>query len=179
MTPAARTRPLVAAGVVMALVAGCASASPEQQAIMNYFRAVSLRDTTVVDNIAVVPADQRTGDIVETFTIRRIGPENQRHLSGSATEAVTRLVVRSLTPPGQPDAEVSTAGLEIISKQVVLDANVRQRGGRAVRGTLAVTLERAIRRNGSSESAGRWIVTAVTPLRASRTSREASSAPPS
>jgi hypothetical protein len=89
--------------------------------------------------------------------------EYQRRLS----EARARLnseraqAVGSLTPPGQADVDVSRMDVELISKDVVVDARVRTPEGELEPRTLVFTFQRAIGREGEETREGRWIITGL------------------
>jgi len=232
--PRFRSRILLLATLLATpLAIACNSASPEQQVLINFFRAARLRDNTTLANIAAVSFDPRSDGSVQQFTIASMGPEQRRTLQikqltadaarakaedealakqkdayqaanlhdlqrvvqaqqgGKAlkghdaellaawtkwsaderqsqrhlTEVRTRLAneraaaVNSLTPPGRPDIDVSNMDVDIISKRVTVNAQVRTPDGQTVPRTIVFTLQRGVGRQGNQTIEGRWIIT--------------------
>jgi hypothetical protein len=75
------------------------------------------------------------------------------------------LAVNSLTPPGQPDADVSGMNVELITKQITVNAEVRDpNGGATTNKTYVFTLQKAIGTGGpEGDRDGRWIITSIRP----------------
>jgi len=119
--------------------AGCRRYPQERQALIDFFEAARLRDTTVLSNMGTATFEPRTDGIVQQFDIERVAAAPPRMESGKAIEA----------------------------KHGILRAQVRTPDDQIVPERLDVMFERPV--------GGRWM---ITQLRASRTSRAASSAPP-
>ena len=68
---------LVVVGLVLFEIA-CSSAPPEQQLLINFFRAARVRDNTTLANIAAVNFNPRTEGTVEDFEIVTVSPEQRR-----------------------------------------------------------------------------------------------------
>jgi hypothetical protein len=119
--------------------AGCSRYPQERQALIDFFDAARLRDTTVLSNMGTATFEPRTDGIVHQFDIDRVEAVPPRMENGKAIEA----------------------------KHGIVTAQVRTPAGEIVSETLDVMFERP--------AGGRWMITR---LRASRISREASSAPP-
>jgi hypothetical protein len=213
----------------------CSSAPPEQQLLINFFRAARVRDNTTLGNIAAVNFNPRTEGTVEDFEIVSVGAEQRRpvHIRAlmdeeakareeeaafskkqaefqtmnreaigrvakaesarqpvSAADAAvqasitrwraeqaqyskrlsdvrTRLTrergqaVSSLTPPGQPDVDVSNMDIELVTKEVTVNAQVRTPEGQTTPRTLVFTFQRAIGNAGDEPRMGRWIITGL------------------
>jgi len=228
-----RTGSLVASVLVgLALVeAACGSAPPEQQLLMNFFRAARVRDNTTLGNIAAVTFNPRTDGTVEQFEIVSIGQEQRRSVQIKALmdeeaaarqdeEAFTRRrvefqtanqdalnrvakaesarqpvrgadaavqasltkwraeqaqhsrrlsdirtrltrersqAVNSLTPPGQPDVDVSAMDVALVSKPVTVNAQVRTPDGQTAPRTMVFTFQRAV----AGDREGRWLITGL------------------
>ena len=224
---------LLAVCLSFPLVDACGSASPEQQVLINFFRAARLRDNTTLGNFAAVSFDPRTDGTVQKFTITNLGAEHRRALQMKqlADEAArlktadddltarTRVyedanlaalqriakaqragapitgkdaeilsawsklsederqstrqlsqvraklaseraaAVDSLTPPGQPDVDVSNMDVAVITREVVVNADVRTPDNRTTPKTLVFTLQRAVATHGGQTRSGRWIIT--------------------
>ena len=213
----------------------CSSAPPEQQLLINFFRAARVRDNTTLGNISAVNFNPRTEGTVEDFEVVSVGPEQRRPVQiralmdeeakakeeeaaftkkqaefqtanreaigrvakaesarqpvrGADAEVLasitkwrteqaqyskrlsdvrTRLTrernqaVGSLTRPGQPDVDVSNMDVELITKEVTVNAQVRTPEGQTVPRTLIFTFQRAVGNAGGQTSEGRWIITAL------------------
>lgn len=73
------------------------------------------------------------------------------------------LAVNSLTPPGRPDVDVSGMDVELITKQVTVNAQVRDQSGSTTPKTLVFTMQKAVGKSASGEQEGRWIITGIRP----------------
>jgi hypothetical protein len=230
-----RARSLVSLGLVMSLgifEAACTSAPPEQQLLINFFRAARVRDNTTLGNIAAVNFNPRTEGTVEDFAIVSVSPEQRRPVqiralideeakareeeaaftkkqaefqtanrdaigrvakAESASQPVrgadvavqasltkwrseqaqyarrlsdvrTRLTrersmaVSSLTPPGQRDVDVSNMDVELVTKEVTVNAQVRSPEGQTIPRTLVFTFQRAAGTGGGQTREGRWLI---------------------
>jgi hypothetical protein len=72
------------------------------------------------------------------------------------------MVVNSLTPPGQPDVDVSAVGdLRLVSKPVTINAQVRTPEGQTVPRTIVFTFSRAVGTQAGAAREGRWMITAL------------------
>lgn len=160
---------LLAVSFSSPLAVACSSASPEQQVLIDFFRASRLHDNTTLANIATISFDPRTDGSVQKFSIASIGSERRRPLqiqqfTGQGARVLELgAAVDSLTPPGQPDVDVSTMDVELISKDVTVNADVRTPEGRTTPKTLVCTLQRAVATQHGQTRSGRWIVTDVAP----------------
>ena len=139
--------------LLLAALAGpsCARHSQERQALIDFFQAARLRDTTVLANMGTATFEPRTDGVVQQFDIERVEEQEARADSGRTTAT--------------PGAARTFTLRE--SKIVTVVAQVRTPGGELARERLVVTFERP--------QGERWT---ITQLRASRISPAASSAPP-
>jgi hypothetical protein len=67
----------------------------------------------------------------------------------------------SLTQPGQPDFDAATFQGEMVAKDVVVDAQIRNPQGQTAPATLTVTMTRAVGTLGGQAREGRWIITKI------------------
>jgi hypothetical protein len=225
---------LVVVGLAIVETA-CSSAPPEQQLLINFFRAARVRDNTTLGNIAAVNFNPRTDGTVADFEVVTVGPEERRQTQIRALmdeeaaareeeaafsrkqaefqtanrEAISRVAkaestrqevrgadaevlasitkwrseqaqyskrlsdvrtrltrernqaVSSLTPPGQPDVDVSNMDVELVTKEVTVNAQVRTPEGQTVPRTLLFTFQRAVGNAGGQTREGRWIITGL------------------
>jgi hypothetical protein len=102
--------------------------------------------------------------------------EEQAQHSRRLSDVRTRLsrersqAVSSLTPPGQPDVDVSDMDVQIVSKQVTVNAQVRTPEGQTVPRTLVFTFQRAVGKSGDQTREGRWLITGLQQQAATPTS---------
>lgn len=74
------------------------------------------------------------------------------------------LAVNSLTAPGRADVDVSGMDVDLITKQVTVNAEVREPNGTTVPKTLLFTMQRAVGKKAEGQtSEGRWIITGIRP----------------
>jgi hypothetical protein len=146
-----------AALVLPALLASCGWSSQEEQVLERFFRASRERDRTVLADVSSVILEPRTDGTVLLFDVESTGQEAQRPFD---REKDTAVAVLSLTPPGQPDFDLSAVTVDLIGKDLVVDTDFRTPGGEESRRTMTVTLQRAVARRGEHGVQGRWIVTA-------------------
>ena len=77
----------------------------------------------------------------------------------------------SLTAPGRPDVDVTKMNVELITKQVTVNAQVRDPNGQTTPKTFVFTLQRAIGKGADGQDReGRWIITGIRPEGAGATS---------
>lgn len=67
----------------------------------------------------------------------------------------------SLTQPGQPDFDPAAFEGEMVTKDVVLDAQIRNPQGQTTPAALTVTMTRAVGTLGGQAREGRWIITKI------------------
>jgi hypothetical protein len=141
--------------------------------LTQFFEASRALDSTLLDRLAIVTLNPRTDGSVQKFTIAEWGAEQRAPL----TDAQRESAVRSLSAPSGEDVTLTGMSVEMISRDVTVQANVRMPDGAIAPGVLRVTLERAIGKRGNTTLEGRWIVTRLQRAPAAQTSREASSVP--
>jgi hypothetical protein len=168
-----RLRAPGAAGV-FCLVLGCAPAADEQ-VLTRFFEASRTLDSTRLDRFATVVFNPRTDGSVQRFAVTDRGPERRQPVDDSNREAA----VRSLAASQHQEVDLSNASLQLIGRQITLEAAVRAPDGTVAPRVLVVTVERAVGTSAGSTLEGQWIVTRLQRARGERTSRATSSAPPS
>jgi hypothetical protein len=99
-------------------------------------------------------------------SLTRLRTEQAEH-SRRLSDVRTRLsrernqAVSSLTRPGQPDVDISNVDVELVSKQVTVNAQVRTPEGQTVPRTLIFTFQRAAANEGGQAREGRWLITSL------------------
>jgi hypothetical protein len=152
---------LVVPLLLVPLATSCASASPEQQVLIDFFQLARLGDHTRLAKIATTTFDPDVAGSVDAFTVVRIGPSQRRTADLTGTAIDRAMATASLTPPGQPAVDPSRLHLDAIAKSVSIDAAFRSPNGRVSRTRLEVMLERAAGVIDGRMREGRWIVKAV------------------
>jgi hypothetical protein len=79
----------------------------------------------------------------------------------AAVVAATGPADASLTQPGQPPFDPSAFQGEIVTKDVVIDAQIRNPQGQTAPATLTLTMTRAVGTLGGQARDGRWIITKI------------------
>jgi len=108
----------------------------------------------------------RGTDAAVLASLTRWRAEQARH-SRRLSDVRTRLsrershAVSSLTPPGQPDVDVSNMDVELASKQVTVNAQVRTPEGQTVPRTIVFTFQRAVGTGAGQAREGRWVITSL------------------
>jgi len=77
--------------------------------------------------------------------------------------AETSLAIGSLTAPGRPDVDVKGMDVEVVRKQVTVDAQVKTPDGQTTPKTMVFTFQKAIGKKGTETMDGRWIITDLKP----------------
>ena len=87
----------------------------------------------------------------------------QKRLSEARTKHANEraLAVNSLTTPGRPDADVSGMDVDLVTKRVTVNAEVRDPNGTTSPKTLLFTLQKAVGKTSEGERDGRWIITGI------------------
>jgi hypothetical protein len=87
----------------------------------------------------------------------------QKRLSDARAKLANErvLAVSSLTAPGRADIDVSNMDVELLTKQVTVNAQVREPSGTTTPKTLVFTLQKAVGKGPDGEQEGRWIITGI------------------
>jgi hypothetical protein len=75
--------------------------------------------------------------------------------------AETSIAIGSLTPPGRPDVDVNGMNVEVVSKEVTVNAEVKTPDGQTTPKTLVFTFQRAIGTKDGQTTEGRWMITGL------------------
>ena len=160
------------AAVATLCLTACA-ASPEEQVLTRFFEASRTLDHTILSRLATVTFSPRVDGSVQTFSIVERHSEEKGPLVDSRREQA----IRSLSASTGETVDLTGASVEMITRQVTVDAALRTPDGVVAPTALLVTLEKALRTKGGSVVEGQWIVTRLQRAPAARTSHGASSVP--
>jgi hypothetical protein len=147
--------------------------SSEEQVLTRFFEASRALDSTRLHNLGIVIFNPRVDGSVQTFSIAQRRPDERGPLVDSRREQARR----SLIAASGEDVDLGGKSVEMITRQVTIDANVRTPDGAVRPAVLLVTLERAIATVSGSVVEGQWIVTRLQRAPDARTSHATSSAP--
>ena len=110
------------------------------------------------------PVAKKDAEVQATWSKWR---EEQAQYQKRLSEARARLAneralaVNSLTAPGRSDVDVSAMDVELLTKQVTVNAQVREPSGTTTPKTLVFTLQKAVGKGAEGERDGRWIITSI------------------
>jgi hypothetical protein len=166
-------RPRAGAAALLALCLAACAATPEEQVLVRFFAACRALDSTLLNRLATVTFNPRTDGSIQTFTVTERSGEQRAPF----TDAQHEEALRSLSAPTGQSVELAGLSIEMLTKQVTLEADVRSPDGAVRRGMFVVTLQRAVGTRAGAVVEGGWIVTRLLRAPAVRTSRGASSAP--
>jgi hypothetical protein len=87
----------------------------------------------------------------------------QKRLSDARTKLANEraLAISSLTPPGGADVDVSGMDVELVTKRVTVNAEVREPSGTVTPKTFVFTMQKAVGKGAEGERDGRWIITGI------------------
>jgi len=161
---------IIAVGTVC--VIACAL-SPEEQVLTRFFEASRALDSTQLYRLATVTLNPRLDGSIQTFSIAERHADEKGPLVDSRREQARRSMIAS----GRQDVDLTNASVEMITRQITIDANLRTPDGTVRPAVLFVTLEKAVATTSGSVVEGQWIVTRLQRAPDARTSRGASSGP--
>jgi hypothetical protein len=161
---------------MIALATACLIAcavSPEEQVLTRFFEASRALDSTQLYRLATVTLNPRVDGSIQTFSIAERRADETAPLVDSRREQARR----SLTASGGQDVDLARSTVEMITRQITIDASLRTPDGTVRPAVLFVTLEKAVATTAGSVVEGQWIVTRLQRAPDARTSHAASSAP--
>jgi len=153
-------------------LAACA-VSADEQVLARFFEASRALDSTQLYRLGTVVFNPRVDGSVQTFSIAARRPDEKASLDDSHREPARR----SLGAAIGEDVDLAGKSVEMIARQVTVDANLRTPDGTVRPAVLLVTLERAVATTSRSVVEGQWIVTRLQRAPDARTSLAGSSAP--
>jgi len=108
------------------------------------------------------PITGRDGEVLAAWT--KISAEalvTKKRSAQARTKAKdeSSIAIGSLTAPGRPDIDIKGMDVEVITKQVTVDAQVKSPDGQTTPKTLVFTFQRAIGKKDGQTNEGRWIIT--------------------
>ena len=161
---------MIAFGTVW--VIACA-VSPEEQVLTRFFEASRALDSTQLYRLATVTLNPRLDGSIQTFSIAERRTDEKAPLIDSRREQARRSLIAS----GGQEVDLTRTSVEMITRQLTIDADLRTPDGSVRPAVLVVTLEKAVATTSRSVVEGQWIVTRLQRAPDARTSRGASSVP--
>jgi hypothetical protein len=165
----------LAAGIIVvaAVLAAACAVSAEDQVLTQFFEASRTLDQTRLARLATVTFNPRVDGSIQSFSIAERRADEKAPLVDARREQARR----SLSASSGQDADFTGASVEMIARQVTVDAELRTPDGVVRPAALVVTLEKAIATKTGSVVDGQWIVTRLQRTPDARTSHAASSVP--
>ena len=97
----------------------------------------------------------------EALSAEEIATKKRSSQARTKARDESSIAIGSLTPPGRPDVDVKGMDVEIVSKQVTVEAEVKSPDGQTTPKTLVFTFQRAIGKKDGQTTEGRWIITGL------------------
>lgn len=110
------------------------------------------------------PVPRKDAEVQATWSKwREEQAQYQKRLSEARAKLANEraLAVNSLTAPGRSDVDVSDLDVELLTRQVTVNAEVREPSGTTTPRTLVFTLQKAVGKGPDGEQEGRWIITGI------------------
>lgn len=111
------------------------------------------------DKKPIKGADAEVLDAWNKLSAEELETKKRASQARSKAAAETSIAIGSLTAPGRPDIDVAGMDVEIVSKEVTVNAQVKSPEGQTTPKTLVFTFQRAIGKKGGQTTEGRWIIT--------------------
>ena len=160
-------------GIVAAFCLAACAVSPDEQVLTRFFEASRTLDHTLLARLATVTLNPRVDGSIQTFSIAERRDDEKGPLVDSRREQARR----SLAASSGQDVDFTGTAVEMITRQLKVEADLRTPDGVVRPAALVVTLEKAIATKSGSVVEGQWIVTRLQRAPDARTSHAASSVP--
>lgn len=97
------------------------------------------------------------------LSAEEIATKKRSSQARSKAAAETSLAIGSLTAPGRNDVDVKGMDVDVLSKEVTVNAQVKTPDGQTTPRTLVFTFQRAIGKKDGQTTEGRWLITNLKP----------------
>lgn len=100
-------------------------------------------------------------ELVTSWTkVNQEQSQSQRRLSQvrSKLNGERNAAINSLSRPGESDLDISGMEVELVTKDVTVDTQLRTPGGETVARTMVLTLQRAVGKKDGQSRDGRWLI---------------------
>jgi len=108
------------------------------------------------------PITGKDAEVLESWNkISKEELETKKRSSQARTKATqeTSMAIGSLSAPGRPDVDVKGMDVQVVRKQVTVNAQLKTPDGQTAPKTIVFTLQRAIGTKDGQTTEGRWIIT--------------------
>jgi hypothetical protein len=95
------------------------------------------------------------------ITAEELATKKRSSQARAKVNTESSIAIGSLTAPGRPDVDVKGMEVEIVSKQVTVEAQVKSPDGQTTPKTLVFTFQRAIGKKDGQTTEGRWLITGL------------------
>jgi hypothetical protein len=117
--------------------------------------------TSQRENKPITGKDAEVLDAWNRISAEELATKKRSSQAREKARAETSIALGSLTPPGRPDVDLTGMNVEVITKQVTVNAEVKSPDGQTTPKTLVFTLQRARGTKGAETTEGRWIITSL------------------
>jgi hypothetical protein len=110
------------------------------------------------------PVTGKDAEVLEAWnriSTEELATKKRSSQARARAAAETSLAIGSLTPPGRPDVDVKGMEVEVISKDVTVNAQVKSPDGQTAPKTLVFTFQRAVGKKDGQTTEGRWMITGL------------------
>jgi hypothetical protein len=109
----------------------------------------------------IVGKDKATLDAWSQISAEELATKKRSSQARAKATAESSIAIGSLTPGGRQDTDISGMDIELVSKEVTVDAKVKTPDGQTVPKKLVFRLEKAVGKKGGTTSEGHWIITGL------------------
>jgi hypothetical protein len=110
------------------------------------------------DKKAITGKDAEVLDAWNKLSAEELETKKRVSQARARATAETSIAIGSLTPAGRPDVDVNGMDVEVITKDVTVNADVRSPDGQTMPRTIVFTLQRAVGKRDGQTTEGRWII---------------------
>ena len=111
------------------------------------------------DKKPITGKDVEILDAWNKLSAEELATKKRSSQARSKAAAETSLAIGSLTAPGRPDVDVKGMEVEVVSKEVTVNAQVKAPDGQTTPKTLVFTFQRALGKKDGQTTEGRWLIT--------------------
>jgi hypothetical protein len=113
------------------------------------------------DKKAITGKDAEVLDAWNKLSAEEIETKKRSSQARQKATNETSIAIGSLTAPGRPDVDVKGMDVEVISKQVTVNAQVKSADGQTTPKAMTFTFQRAVGKKDGQTLEGRWIITGL------------------
>jgi hypothetical protein len=115
------------------------------------------------DKKAITGKDAEVLDAWNKLSSEELETKKKASQARAKAAAESSIAIGSLSAPGRPDIDVSGMTVEVLTKQVTVNAQVKTPDGQTTPKTLIFTMQRAVGTKDGQTTEGRWLITGMQP----------------